>query len=76
MTPPNSILRKKVREVNSLLNFRVKSVSEYLDCMIMCLIDVWNCLLCEIEFLCELRRFACEEEIGILIISPRRAALT
>ena len=41
----------------------------------MCLIDVWNCLLCEIEFLCELHSSACEEQIGILVISSRRAAL-
>jgi len=43
--------------------------------MIMCLIDVWNCLLGEIEFWVNLRGSACEEQMGILVISPRRAAL-
>ena len=41
----------------------------------MCLIDVWNYLLCEIGFLYKFRSSVCEEHIEILIISPRRAAL-
>jgi len=43
--------------------------------MIMCLIDVWNCLLGEIEFWMNLCGSACEEQMGILVISPRWAAL-
>jgi len=75
LVPPNWILDKKVREANSLTQFDVNCVGEWLNCMIACLIGAWDYWCVKLSGGCFLASLHVKNREDFLVVSPRRVAL-